>query len=212
MRRFLPAVLLLTLLLAAPAAAKPRDRDRDRLPDRWERKHDLKVGKRDGRRDPDRDGLRNTLEYKAGTNPRKADTDGDRLPDGQEVIGKVRSFDGTTLVVRLLRGGTVSGTVDEETIVECPLTARRAQAPDEDFDADNDGLDDILDPADDQGFEDDGGDLEADNAGFDDIDDIVQDSAGDAVDSCGSGALGKGRRVYGAELVDGAFALVELTR
>ena len=35
--------------------------------------------------DPDRDGLTNLQEYQLGTDPNKADTDGDGLSDGDEV-------------------------------------------------------------------------------------------------------------------------------
>ena len=78
------ATMLLVLALPAFAAAKQPDRDGDRMPDRWERKHKLSVKKNDAARDLDRDGLRNLAEYRAKTNPRKADSDRDGWLDGDE--------------------------------------------------------------------------------------------------------------------------------
>jgi hypothetical protein len=78
------ALALLLLALPGAAAAKSTDRDRDRMPDRWERKHKLSVKKDDARLDADRDGLRNLAEYRAKTNPRKADSDRDGVLDGDE--------------------------------------------------------------------------------------------------------------------------------
>ena len=78
------AAMLLVLALPAVAGAKQRDRDGDRMPDRWERKHKLSVKKDDAARDPDRDGLRNVAEYRAKTNPNRADSDRDGVLDGHE--------------------------------------------------------------------------------------------------------------------------------
>ena len=82
--RPLIAAALLALAFPTFAAAKPADRDRDRMPDRWERKHKLSVKSNDAARDPDRDGLRNVGEYRAGSNPRKPDSDRDGTLDGHE--------------------------------------------------------------------------------------------------------------------------------
>ena len=82
------ALLLFSALmaLAVPAAtAAARDRDRDALPDRWEKRFNLSTSKASGMLDPDRDRLTNKGEYKAKTNPRKRDTDGDGTADGREV-------------------------------------------------------------------------------------------------------------------------------
>ena len=78
------AATLTSLALPAPVVADGGDRDRDRMPDRWERKHRLSVGANDAARDRDRDGLRNLTEYRAATNPRKADSDRDGVSDGRE--------------------------------------------------------------------------------------------------------------------------------
>lgn len=68
------------------------DRDDDSLPDEWEATHGLNPedNGETGRYvegeygDFDDDGLINRLEYILGTNPAKADTDGDGFTDGQE--------------------------------------------------------------------------------------------------------------------------------
>ncbi len=66
------------------------DSDGDGIPDWWMRKYfghptgqtnDLSMASDD----PDHDGLTNLQEYQNGTNPLKADTDGDGLSDGDEV-------------------------------------------------------------------------------------------------------------------------------
>jgi hypothetical protein len=60
------------------------DSDHNGLPDDWERLYFGHIGV-DPTADPDTDGLSNLEEYKAGTNPLRADTDGDGLNDGDEV-------------------------------------------------------------------------------------------------------------------------------
>jgi hypothetical protein len=65
------------------------DTDGDGLPDGWEVKYDLDptdpTGENGADGDPDGDGLTNKEEYDNNTNPRKPDTDGDGLLDGEEV-------------------------------------------------------------------------------------------------------------------------------
>jgi hypothetical protein len=61
------------------------DTDNDGMDDNWELEHGLKVGINDAALDADSDGLTNLQEYLAGTDPQKADTDGDGLTDGDEV-------------------------------------------------------------------------------------------------------------------------------
>src|SRR4051812_32960391 len=75
-----------TLALVAPSAAsaKAADANHDRIPDRWEKKYDLSMRVDQARRDQDKDGLTNLREYRAGTNPRKRDTDGDGVSDARE--------------------------------------------------------------------------------------------------------------------------------
>ena len=55
------------------------------MPDRWERTYKLNPARNDDKLDADKDGLVNLAEYKAKTNPRKADSDRDQMPDGWEV-------------------------------------------------------------------------------------------------------------------------------
>jgi hypothetical protein len=71
------AAVLVASLFALPAlAANGHDRNGDRIPDRWEARYDLSLSKNQAPRDQDKDGVKNLAEFKDGTNPRKADTDG----------------------------------------------------------------------------------------------------------------------------------------
>jgi hypothetical protein len=78
--------VVLAALLAVPGAAmaKSRDRDHDKLPDKWEHKFHLSTHKNSAKGDPDKDGLNNRGEFKARTNPRKADTDNDGVNDAND--------------------------------------------------------------------------------------------------------------------------------
>ena len=60
--------------------------DGDGIPDDYEVAHGLDPNNPvDAQIDPDRDGLTNLQEYQLGSDPQKADTDGDGLSDGDEV-------------------------------------------------------------------------------------------------------------------------------
>ena len=62
------------------------DADGDRIPDYWEFFWGLDFeSDADGKLDSDTDGLHSLFEFRAGTDPTKPDTDGDGLPDDQEV-------------------------------------------------------------------------------------------------------------------------------
>src|SRR3954471_11714488 len=76
-------------------------------------------GKKDGKEDADRDALNNAGEDDAGTDPVDPDSDGDGIKDGDERAGEIISFDGTTLTLRLYGGSQLSGTVDENTFIDC---------------------------------------------------------------------------------------------
>ena len=106
-------------LLALPGVAAAHDRNHDGLPDGWEKAHNLSLKVKQGKKDQDRDGLRNRAEFKAGTNPRDADTDNDGVKDGQENAGKVTSFDNGVLTIALFDGSTLKGTVTPQTEVKC---------------------------------------------------------------------------------------------
>jgi hypothetical protein len=60
-------------------------------------------------------------EFKAGDNPRDADTDNDGVKDGNENAGTIQSFDPSTgrLVSNLFGGDTLSGLVTDQTEIEC---------------------------------------------------------------------------------------------
>jgi hypothetical protein len=177
-----------SLMLAGGAFA--RDRNHDRIPDKWEKRHHLSLKHKQGRRDQDHDGLKNRAEWKSRLNPRDADTDDDGIEDGDEHTGTVESFDGTTLVISLFGGGTITGAVTDETEVECDSDPGDDRGHDE-------GDDDQGDDNDDQGDDDgDHGD-----------DDRVARTASDGDDDgdhgnedCGTDALVPGAKVLEAEL------------
>src|SRR3954454_681939 len=105
--------------LALPGVAAARDRNHDGLPDRWETAHHLSLHANQARHDQDRDGLNNRGEFRAGDDPRDADTDGDGVRDGEENAGKVVSFDNGVLTISLFDGSTLTGKVTPETEVKC---------------------------------------------------------------------------------------------
>jgi hypothetical protein len=74
-------------------------------------------GTTDAREDSDHDGVENEIEAEHGLHPGRKDSDGVR--DHQESAGSVASFDGTTLVLTLLDGSSLSGTVSARTEIEC---------------------------------------------------------------------------------------------
>jgi Sigma-70 region 2 len=72
-------------------------------------------------RDQDRDQLRNRAEFLAGDNPRKADSDGDGIDDGEEQAGTIDSFDPESgrLAIDLFGGDTLGGLVTADTRIKC---------------------------------------------------------------------------------------------
>jgi hypothetical protein len=141
------------LVVPAGALAKDRDRDHDGMPDKWEKAHHLNFRVKDARKDPDRDHLSNLSEFRHHTNPHKADTDRDGINDGREVrdrtnprsddsdrdgvedgdeiSGTVVSFQNGVLTIQLARAGAgnVSGTVNDQTRIECDDNEQDDDAP-----------------------------------------------------------------------------------
>jgi hypothetical protein len=197
-----------SLMLAGGAFA--RDRNHDRIPDKWEKRHHLSLHKKQGRRDQDRDGLRNRAEWKSRLNPRDADTDDDGIKDGEEHTGKVESFDGTTLVISLFSGGTVSGAVTDETDVECDSDPADDHGQD---DGDGQHGDNEGDNNDDQGDNNDDQGDNNDDQGDDDRGARAASSGDDGDhgnEDCGTDALVPGAKVLEAELkISGGEAVWE---
>jgi hypothetical protein len=174
----------LMLVLAPGASARSTDRNHDRIPDRWERAHHLSLKVNQAAKDQDRDGMRNRAEYRAGTDPRDSDTDGDGVDDGREDSGTVVSFTGGVLTIRLYRNdGLVAGRVDDATELKCEDATTTAAAP-------RDG------GRDDQG-DDDRGDREH---GDDDQGDDDQGDDDHGAATCGTDKLTPGTVVHEAEL------------
>jgi hypothetical protein len=161
-------ILAAVAVAAGPASAASKDRNHDKIPDRWEVKHGLSLDRNQAHRDQDRDSLRNRGEFRAKFDPRDDDTDDDGVEDGDEGAGTIESFDATTgvLVINAFSGETVTGTVTDDTEIECE--------------------NDDADQPDDEG--DDGPNSGPGNAGDDDDADDLGDDDGD-----GHGGPGHGR-------------------
>jgi hypothetical protein len=116
-------------LLALPSFAAAKDRNHDHIPDRWEKRHHLSLQVNQAKRDQDRDHLDNLGEFKAGDNPRDADTDNDGVMDGEENAGTIASFDAETgkLTINLFGGETASGLVTEDTRIRCGHEGNRGE-------------------------------------------------------------------------------------
>jgi hypothetical protein len=78
----LVALVLTVAFALVPAAASAAAPAHSRLPRAWAAKH--RLGVKAGARDTDRDGLINWGEYRAKTNPRRADSDRDHISDAAE--------------------------------------------------------------------------------------------------------------------------------
>ncbi|HET7177342.1 MAG TPA: hypothetical protein VFI63_01505, partial [Solirubrobacterales bacterium] len=78
--------------------------------------------------DTDGDGLTDGQEVEVGDNPRSEDSNHNGIPDGQENAGEVETFEGGTLTIKLFAGGTVSGMVNESTEIQCEHPDGEAQS------------------------------------------------------------------------------------
>jgi hypothetical protein len=205
------AIAASLLVLPAGALAKGRDRDHDRMPDKWEKKHHLNPRAKDARRDPDRDGLSNLSEFRHHTDPQKADTDDDGVGDENEVedhtnplrrdtdddgvddedeiSGTIVSFQNNVLTIQLAGegAGTVSGTVNDATEIECEDDDDDAQRT---ATASHDGSDNSGPGSDNSG-----------PGGDDNDDDQGEDEDEDDERQCTTADLKPGTRVHEAELV-----------
>jgi len=159
------AIAASLLALPAGALAKRHDRDHDRMADKWEKRHHLNTHANDARHDPDKDDLSNLSEFRHHTDPQKADTDDDGVKDddelrddtnprrddsdddgvgdADEISGSVVSFESGVLTIQLPGdgAGTVAGTVNDATVVECDDDddAQRTATASDDGSDDNSG-------------------------------------------------------------------------
>lgn len=226
------------LVLPAGALAKGRDRDHDRMADKWEKRHHLNTHANDARRDPDKDQLSNLSEFRHHTDPQNADTDedgvgdddelrndtnprnddsdDDGIDDADEISGGIVRFQASLLTIQLPGdgAGTVSGTVNEATVVECDdnddddaSTTATASHDGSDDDSSGSGSGDDREGDDNSGpGSTSSGPGDGDNQGDDD---------GDDDHSCTSADLKPGARVHEAKLTkatDGStvFTKIEL--
>jgi hypothetical protein len=75
---------LMVGLCASSAFAASKDSNHNGIPNWWESKYHLSKTRNQAKSDFDKDGLNSLNEYRAGTNPRKKDSDGDGVRDGNE--------------------------------------------------------------------------------------------------------------------------------
>lgn len=177
----LSASAVAALALPGGAAARATDRDHDHMPDRWEHTHGLDVKHDDARRDVDHDGLRNLAEFKAGTDPRDADSDGDGINDGAEDAGTVVTFANGVLTLKTFDGDTLKGRVTDATELQCGEGDHAASPRSE---SDDEPGEDTADSGD-AGVQEHGGD---------------QQENEDGADACTTAALVSGAKVDEAKL------------
>lgn len=131
------AIVFAAMVAAVPASAA--DRNHDNIPDKWEKKHGLSLNKNQAKRDQDGDKLRNRGEFEASMNPHDSDSDDDSVEDGDEGAGTIASYDSATgeLVINVFNGTTISGTVTDDTEIECE--SDDVDEPDDDNSGHDDG-------------------------------------------------------------------------
>ncbi len=131
-RALVIAALGVAALMIPSVASAAKDRNHDRIPDKWEKRHGLSLHKNQAHRNQDRDRLNNRQEFKAGDDPLDPDSNNDGVEDGADGAGTIASFDGTTLVINLFGGSSVTGQVTDQTEIRC-------DNGDDQGDEDNDG-------------------------------------------------------------------------
>jgi hypothetical protein len=206
----LALLLALAGMLLVAGSASAKDRNHDRIPDRWEKRHHLSLHHNQARRDQDKDGLRNRAEFRAGTNPRDDDSDGDNIEDGDENAGTILSFSGGVLKISVFgQSDPLVGLVDDSTEIECEHSAASTSSEgpgggDDNSGDDNSGDDNSGDDnsGDDPAGHDQGDDQGDDGPGHDQGDDHGDDQDDDQFDeqSCGTDQLTAGMKVKEAEL------------
>lgn len=208
-------------LLAMPSLAAAKDRNHDRIPDRWEKKHHLSLKVNQARKDQDGDHLRNRAEFLAGDNPRKADTNGDGVPDGEENAGTIASFDEGTgkLTIDLFGEESISGFVTEETEIKCEDNGGASASSDGVESGDEEAGDgeggSEGEPGDDNGGEeeagdDNGGETEEEPGDDNGGEEQSGDNSGEGGGNCTTADLTPGAVVQEAELkIEGGKAVFE---
>lgn len=195
------------LALAVTAVVSAKDRNHDRIPDGWEQRHHLSLRHDQARRDQDRDSMRNRAEWRSGTDPRDADSDGDEIEDGDEGAGKISSFDPDTgvLVIDLFNGDSARGTVTDETEIECENADDDDPGDDRGDDSHRRGRDSGPGEGDGDNSGPGGGDDQGDDG---DDDEDEDDDQGDEDEHCTAGDLVPGAIVAEASLEATADGLV----
>jgi hypothetical protein len=214
-------VVIAAALLAVPAGVLARhgrhdrvDRDHDGMADKWERRHHLNTHVNDARRDPDHDGLSNLSEFRHHTDPQKAND------DDNEISGTIVSFQNNVLTIQLAGqgAGTVSGTVNAQTRIECDdnddAPASQPAATISRDGGSDDGSGDSSGPGSDNsgpGSNHDSGDDDAQDNQGDDVQGENDDDQGDD-NACTSADLKPNERVDEAKFVKAADGSIVFTK
>lgn len=122
-------LLIATLSADLTAVRLFGDKDKDGMPDVWEKQYGFDPDDAgDGAGDADGDGVDNAGEYRFGTDPFSADSDGDGLSDGDEI--------------NTYRSNPRSSDTDDDGLTDAEEVQVHGSDP-TDADSDDDGLDDF---------------------------------------------------------------------